>query len=101
MGCLHFWVYVPWRNVFRLWRQVIQLNRDITPQVVAVDNIRDPQILKVYLKCSKMDLFREGTDRQSIHGILKRVAIYQYDGYTKVGQESTDRGNHVLAILPS
>ena len=36
--------------------------RDLTPQDIAVDNVRDPKTMKVRLKCSKTDPFREGTD---------------------------------------
>ena len=36
--------------------------RDLTPQDIAVDDVRDPKTMKVRLKCSKTDPFREGTD---------------------------------------
>ena len=36
--------------------------RDLTPQDIAVDDFRGPKTIKVHLKCSKTDPFREGTD---------------------------------------
>ena len=36
--------------------------RNLTTQDVAIDNLTNPQILKICLKCSKTDPFREGSD---------------------------------------
>ena len=36
--------------------------RNLTMQDVAIDNLTNPQILKIRLKCSKTDPFREGSD---------------------------------------
>ena len=37
-------------------------NRDLTPQDIAIDNIINPQVLKVHIKYSKTDPFRVGSD---------------------------------------
>ena len=37
-------------------------HRDLTPQDIAIDNVSNPQMLKVHIKCSKTDPFRAGTD---------------------------------------
>ena len=37
-------------------------SRDLTLHDIAVDDIRNPTTLRVHLKCSKTDPFREGTD---------------------------------------
>ena len=40
----------------------IDKHRDLTPQDIAIDNVSNPQMLKVHIKCSKTDLFRAGKD---------------------------------------
>ena len=37
-------------------------SRDLTLHDILVDDARNPQTMKVHLKCSKMDPFKEGTD---------------------------------------
>ena len=37
-------------------------SRDLTPHHISVDNATNPQTLKVHLKCSKTDPFKEETD---------------------------------------
>ena len=36
---------------------------NLTPHDIAVDDVRNPTTMKVHLKCSKTDLFREETDK--------------------------------------
>ena len=37
-------------------------HRDLIPQDIAIDNMSNPRMMKVHIKCSKTDPFRVGSD---------------------------------------
>ena len=64
MGCFYpmFFSFMRSSKIGAYSESDFYPTRNLNTQDVAIDNLANPQILKVCLKCSKTDPFREGSD---------------------------------------